>query len=89
MVTNGTSDDKFGVDVWEVQPGQVPFADLGYDELFYILEGSISMTGTDGNEQTYAAGEGVILPSGWSGTARIPDNGARMVLMWHLNKSGD
>ena len=35
-----TADDKFGIDVWEAQPGQLAFADLGYDEMIYVLEGN-------------------------------------------------
>ena len=45
------ADDKFGIDVWEAQPGQLAFADLGYDEMIYVLEGNMTFVNRDGNAQ--------------------------------------
>lgn len=84
-----TSDDKFGADVWEAQPGQVPFADLGYDELIYVLEGNMTFVNRDGNAQIYGQGKAVVLPSGWSGTGVVSTNGARVLIMWYRHASGN
>lgn len=78
-----TADDKFGIDVWEAQPGQVAFADLGYDEMIYVLEGNMTFVNRDGNAQIYGAGKAVVLPSGWSGTGVVSTNGARVLLFWY------
>ena len=78
-----TADDKFGIDVWEAQPGQLAFADLGYDEMIYVLEGNMTFVNRDGNAQIYGAGKAVVLPSGWSGTGVVSTNGARVLLFWY------
>lgn len=80
-----TSDGKFGVDVWEAQPGEVHFADLGYDEMIYVLDGNMSFINTNGDAQIYSAGKTLILPKGWSGTGVVSTNGARLMLFWHRN----
>lgn len=84
-----TSDDKFGVDVWEAQPGEVHFSDLGYDEMIYILEGNMTFINTDGNAQIYSQGKALILPKGWSGTGVVSTNGARLMLFWYRNELDD
>lgn len=84
-----TSDGKFGVDVWEAQPGQVHFADLGYDEMIYVLEGNMTFVNTDGNAQIYSAGRALVLPRGWSGTGVVSTNGARLMLFWYRNELGN
>jgi uncharacterized cupin superfamily protein len=80
-----TIDGKFGVDVWEAQPGEVPFADHGYDEMIYVLEGNMSFINTNGDAEIYSAGKAVILPSGWTGKAVVSTNGARVIIFWHRN----
>lgn len=82
-----TADDKFGIDVWEAQPGQVAFADLGYDEMIYVLEGNMTFVNRDGNAQIYGAGKAVVLPSGWSGTGVVSTNGARVLLFWYRHSN--
>ncbi|MCC3861100.1 cupin domain-containing protein [Pseudemcibacter aquimaris] len=84
-----TTDDKYGVDVWEAQPGQVPFADLGYDEMIYVLEGNMTFVNRDGNAQIYGEGKVVVLPSGWSGTGVVSTNGARVLIFWYRHASGE
>ena len=84
-----TADDKFGIDVWEAQPGQMAFADLGYDEMIYVLEGNMTFVNRDGNAQIYGAGKAVVLPSGWSGTGVVSTNGARVLLFWYRHEQGE
>ena len=84
-----TSDDKYGVDVWEAQPGQVHFTDLGYDEMIYILDGNMTFVNEDGDAQIYSSGKALILPKGWSGTGVVSTNGARVILFWHRNTTED
>ncbi len=74
-----SADEQLGVGVWESQPGAMTFSDLTYDELMYVVEGSMVMTGVDGVTATYSAGEGFILPRGWSGTLAVPEGGVRKI----------
>ncbi|MDG1858802.1 MAG: cupin domain-containing protein [Emcibacteraceae bacterium] len=80
-----TVDGKFGIDVWEAQPGEVPFADLGYDEMIYVLEGNMSFINTNGDAEIYSEGKAVVLPSGWSGKGVVSTTGARVMIFWFRN----
>jgi uncharacterized cupin superfamily protein len=74
-----SADEQLGIGVWESKPGAMTFTDLSYDELMYVIEGSMVMTGIDGVSATYSAGEGFILPRGWSGTLAVPEGGVRKI----------
>jgi uncharacterized cupin superfamily protein len=39
----------------------------GVDEFMFFLEGSVTLTSTDGTVQTINAGEGVTIPKEWMG----------------------
>ena len=39
----------------------------GVDEFMYFLEGSVTLTSSDGTVQTIEAGEGVTIPKEWTG----------------------
>lgn len=80
-----SEDQKFGIDVWEAQPGEVPFADLGYDEMIYVLDGNMSFIDMDGDAQIYSEGKAVILPQGWNGKGVVSTSGARVLIFWHLH----
>ena len=40
----------------------------GVDEIFYIIEGSITLTSADGSVMTSGAGETLSIPKEWTGT---------------------
>jgi uncharacterized cupin superfamily protein len=40
----------------------------GVDEFMYFLEGSVTLTSTDGSVQVINAGEAVTIPKEWTGT---------------------
>ncbi len=80
-----SEDQKFGIDVWEAQPGEVPFADLGYDEMIYVLDGNMSFIDMDGDAQIYSEGKAVILPQGWNGKGVVSTSGARVLIFWHFH----
>ena len=79
-----SEDGNLGIGVWESKPGAMTYADLKYDELMYILDGKLVLTDTDGNTETYAAGEGVVLPKGWSGTLAVPEGGVRKIWVAYM-----
>ena len=63
-----SSDKKFGSGMYT--SGKVRFEitePYGVDEFMYFLEGSVTLTSTDGTVQVINAGEGVTIPKEWTG----------------------
>ena len=79
-----SEDGNFGLGVWESKPGETTYTDLGYDELMYVLEGAIVMTDEQGNEERIGPGEGLVLPTGFSGTLAVPDGGVRKIWVTYM-----
>lgn len=79
-----SEDENFGLGVWESQPGETTYTDLGYDELMYVLEGAIVMTDAEGNIEKIGPGEGLVLPTGYSGTLAVPDGGVRKIWVTYM-----
>ena len=79
-----SEDENFGIGVWESKPGQTRYKDLGYDELMYVLEGAIVMTDEDGQVERIGPGEGLVLPTGFSGTLAVPDGGVRKIWVTYM-----
>ena len=79
-----SEDGNFGIGVWESKPGKTNYTDLEYDELMYVLDGAIVMTDEQGNSTTYASGEGVVLPKGYTGTLGVPDGGVRKIWVTYM-----
>ena len=68
VTTFMSSDEKFGSGVYKT--GQVRWEitePWGVDEFIYLLEGSITLTSSDGTVQVINAGEAVTLPKEWTG----------------------
>ncbi len=74
-----SDDEMFGLGVWESKPGEMTYTDLEYDELMYVLEGSIVMTDTEGKSDKFGPGQGVLLPKGYTGTFTVPQGGVRKI----------
>ena len=79
-----SKDTSFGIGVWESKPGKISYSNLEYDELMYVLEGSMVMTDDKGNSETYEVGEGLVLPKGWSGTLRVTEGGVRKIWVSYM-----
>ena len=79
-----SEDGNFGLGVWESKPGETTYTDLEYDELMYVLDGAIVMTDEQGHSETYAAGEGVVLPKGYTGTLGVPEGGVRKIWVTYM-----
>ena len=63
-----SSDKKFGSGMYK--SGAVRFEitePYGVDEFMYFLEGSVTLTSSDGVAQVVNAGEGVTIPKEWTG----------------------
>jgi uncharacterized protein len=77
-------DENFGIGVWESKPGSMKYKDLEYDELMYVLEGTIVLTDDQGVTSSYGAGEGLVLPAGWTGTFTVPEGGVRKIWVSYM-----
>lgn len=85
-----SKDENFGLGVWESKPGKMIYKDLKYDELMFVLDGSLVMTDEQGNVETFTQGEGMVLPKGWSGTLAVPEGGVRKIWVAYMGgKKGD
>jgi len=79
-----SEDGNFGLGVWESKPGETTYTDLEYDELMYVLDGALVMTDEQGHAETYASGEGVVLPKGFTGTLAVPEGGVRKIWVTYM-----
>ncbi|NQY64497.1 MAG: DUF861 domain-containing protein [Alteromonadaceae bacterium] len=79
-----SKDENFGIGVWESKPGKIVYTDLEYDELMFVLQGSMVMTNEQGKVETVSAGEGVVLPKGWSGTLEVSEEGVRKIWVSYM-----
>jgi uncharacterized cupin superfamily protein len=80
-----SDDENFALGVWESKSGEMTYNDLAYDELMVLLDGALIMTDTQGKSETYTAGEGLVLPKGWSGTLAVPEGGVRKIWVSYLS----
>ena len=63
-----SSDKKFGSGMYA--SGKIRYEATepwGVDEFMYFLEGSVTLTSTDGTVQVISAGESVTIPKEWTG----------------------
>ena len=63
-----SSDGKFATGMY--RSGKVRFditEPYGVDEFIYLLEGSLTLTSSDGDVQTINAGEATTIPKEWTG----------------------
>ena len=68
VTTLRSSDDKFTSGVYEAGIGYFEYPEpYGVDEFMFFLEGSVTLTSTDGTVQTINAGEAVTIPKEWTG----------------------
>ena len=79
-----SADESFGIGVWESKPGQMTYDDLEYDELMLVLEGSLIMTNNHGESEVFMAGEGLVLPQGWSGSLTVAESGVRKIWVSYM-----
>lgn len=79
-----SEDENFGIGVWESKPGKISYTKLEYDELMYVLDGSIILTDEHGVTGSYGKGEGLVLPKGWTGTLAVPEGGVRKIWVSYM-----
>ena len=63
-----SSDKKFSSGMYKSGKTRIELNEpFGRDEFMYFLEGSVTLTSSDGTVQTIEAGEGVTVPKEWTG----------------------
>jgi uncharacterized cupin superfamily protein len=63
-----SSDKKFASGMYKSGKSYFEATDpYGVDEFMYFIEGSVTLTSSDGSVQTINAGEAVTLPKEWTG----------------------
>ena len=62
----GSADGRFQAGIWECEPGRwrVVFTE---SEFCHLLAGVIAVTGDDGSERIYRAGDAFVSPAGFTG----------------------
>ena len=65
-----SADGRFNSGIWEANPGKwrVVFTE---SEFCHLLEGVIVVTGDDGSQCTFRAGDAFVSPAGFTGTWEI------------------
>jgi len=65
-----SADGRFNSGIWEAQPGKwrVVFTE---SEFCHLVAGVIVVTGDDGSQRTFRAGDAFVLPAGFTGTWEI------------------
>lgn len=64
-----SSDGKFGSGMYKSGAVRIEITEpYGVDEFMYFLEGSVTLTSSDGSERVINAGEAVTIPKEWTGT---------------------
>jgi len=63
-----SSDQKFSSGMYKSGKTRLEVTEpYGVDEFMYFLEGSVTLTSSDGSVQTIDAGEGVTIAKEWTG----------------------
>jgi uncharacterized cupin superfamily protein len=73
LVAHESSDGCLQTGVYEVGANRHTSSDpYPHDEFMYFLSGGVTLRSTDGTVTTVAAGDGVLLPKGWTGVWDSP-----------------
>lgn len=79
-----SADKSVGIGIWESKAGSMTYENQEYDELMYVLDGSIEITDGEGKLHSIGPGEGLILHKGSSGTFTVPEGGVRKIWMSYM-----
>lgn len=63
--------DKVEVGIWECSPGSFTAVRNGYSEICQLLSGSVLVETEGGDSTELAAGDTLVMPSGWRGTWHV------------------
>ena len=63
---------QFTAGVWACDAGTLKIRNLTVNEACYLIEGTVVITDANGQTETFHAGEGFVLPRGFSGIWHMP-----------------
>lgn len=59
-----SQDRKISVGVWECAPSREEIMAYPVDEMMTVISGALTLTGSDGTEQEFVAGDTFFIPKG-------------------------
>ena len=90
MVLSGTNqhwqkvlhEGEFVVALYEAMPAVIDISEpYPYDEYVRVLEGSVVLTSSEGERQSYEAGDAFLVPVGWTGTWEMPTRFRELIII--------
>jgi uncharacterized cupin superfamily protein len=90
MVLSGTNqhwqkvlhEGEFVVALYEAMPAVIDISEpYPYDEYVRVLEGSVVLTSSQGERQSYEAGDAFLVPVGWTGTWEMPARFRELIII--------
>ncbi len=90
MVLSGTNqhwqkvlhEGEFVVALYEAMPAVIDISEpYPYDEYVRVLEGSVVLTSSQGERQSYEAGDAFLVPVGWTGTWEMPTRFRELIII--------
>jgi uncharacterized cupin superfamily protein len=89
MVLSGTNQHwqkvlhkgEFVVALYEAMPAVIDISEpYPYDEYVRVLQGSVVLTSSEGERQSYEAGDAFLVPVGWTGTWEMPTRFRELII---------
>ena len=90
MVLSGTNQHwqkvlhkgEFVVALYEAMPAVIDISEpYPYDEYVRVLQGSVVLTASEGERQSYEAGDAFLVPVGWTGTWEMPTRFRELIII--------
>jgi uncharacterized cupin superfamily protein len=90
MVLSGTNqhwqkvlhEGEFVVALYEAMPAVIDISEpYPYDEYVRVLEGRVVLTSSEGERQSYEAGDAFLVPVGWTGTWEMPARFRELIII--------
>ena len=73
---------EFVVALYEAMPAVIDISEpYPYDEYVRVLEGSVVLTSSLGERQSYEAGDAFLVPVGWTGTWEMPTRFRELIII--------
>ena len=73
----------FSAGLWEGTAGTVKLDNYPFHEFWRVLEGKITFTNKQGQEQSFVKGDMFVIPKGYTGIARMPGNFRKVYVSFH------
>jgi uncharacterized cupin superfamily protein len=68
-------------DIWKSEPGILRDIDYPFDQVVFILEGSLILTPDEGEVQHYKKGDVFLYPKGFTGLWEMPEDYKELIII--------